>query len=75
MSPLHKEYPLDLFRHEHGRQPLWPSGCDILDLAQLLLQDFTIQEENCMQGLVLGAGSNLAVHGQMGQELSDLRLT
>ena len=56
----------------NGRQLRRPFGSDDLtEVADILLDDVLVEEEDAAEGLVLRGGGDVAVDGQVGQEAVD----
>jgi len=54
---------------EHGGQALGSFGADGVNVAfQRLPEYLAVQEKNSVEGLILGGGSDVQVHGQVGEE-------
>jgi hypothetical protein len=63
----------DLVAGEDDRQALGLLGAhDVVDPGQLDLQGGSVQEQQRGQGLALGAGADVALGGQVAEELADL---
>ena len=55
---------MDLLAGEHGRQALGPFGADGSDgKVQILLKHFAVEEEQGIEGLVLGGSRDVEVYG------------
>ncbi len=54
--------------------PLRPFSANGVDAPfQILFKDLSVQKQNGVEGLVLGGGGDLLIHGQVGQEGLDFR--
>ena len=61
------------FSGQHGGQTFWSLGADGMDgQIQVLLENLAVQEEQRVEGLVLGGGSNFLLDSQVGEEGFDL---
>jgi hypothetical protein len=59
----------DLLVSKHGRQPAWSFRVrDRLALWPGLMQDIAVQEQECMQGDILGRSCHLGMDGEMEQK-------
>src|SRR5712691_1478933 len=59
-------------RHDNGQVLGPPSAHEVVEPGQVLLQYFTVEEQQRPQRLILGGGGDLALYGQGGEELGDL---
>jgi hypothetical protein len=63
----------DLVARQYHGQANGPLGThDVVEPRQVLLQHISVEEEQRAQGLVLGGGGDLSVHGQRAEELRHL---
>jgi hypothetical protein len=62
----------DLVPGEDGGEALGPFGRGEEDGVHLFGEDFAVEEEKGAEGLVLGGGGDVPLHGQVGQEGLDL---
>ena len=59
----------DFVAGENGGEALWPLGASKLaDGAEVLVEDLMIEEDEGIEGLVLGTGRDAAPHGKVFQE-------
>jgi len=63
----------DLFAREDDRQVRGAAGAGWLDCAEVLLEDFAVEEEDGGEGLVLGGGGDIFLDGQVSEEGFNLR--
>ena len=62
----------DLLVSKHGRQPARSFRVrDRLELWPGLMQDIAVQEQECMQGDILGRSCHLGMDGEMAQKCLD----
>jgi hypothetical protein len=73
VAPLHAlEDGRHLLRRQHHGQPLRTPCPHRVEAAEVDLQHLLVQEHQGIEGLVLRAGRDLPVHGQVGEELLHL---
>ena len=68
------QYGLHLFSVQDDGKADWSLGADdLVEPRQVLLEDFSIEEEECTQRLILGRGRHTSVERQGGKKSSNLR--
>jgi hypothetical protein len=62
----------DFFGRQDGGEAFGPAGVEGVKAGQVDAEDFLVEEEQGVEGLVLGAGGDVAGDGQVGEEEFDL---
>ncbi len=58
----------DLIDGQHQRHPRGAIGPEGVDLAEIVVEDFAGEEQQCVKGLILGRGGYFASDRQVAQE-------
>lgn len=75
MHTMHSfQHRSNLGLRQHHRQMCWSLGAHhILHPGQILIQHFSVQKQQCRQGLVLRGRRNMTIHCPMRQKRFDLQ--